>query len=334
MITIHDIARETGVSPNTVARILAGRRGRPYNEAKVLNAAKKYGYIRNQQAANLRSGRSNLIGVIVPTLQNPHYPAFYQRIHDIALDHGYHILLSSTFGRVEEERQALHMFEMNRVAGVIVNTAEGETDEECDALLESFVKRAIPVIVLGRTNRGLPIDESLVKNVDACAKAVSYLHRTGHSRIAFICGPLATLSAQERLKGYQKGLSACKLPSDPALILHGEFTMDSGATLANVLLQLPERPTAIVAASDLMAIGAMQAIQAAGLKVPGDIAVTGFGDNLLSEVVTPKLTSVRTPTQQIARDCVQLLLERIASGKLTPPKRLIYEAELIIRESA
>lgn len=334
MVTIHDIARETGVSPNTVARILAGKRGRPYNESKVLSLAQKYGYVRNQQASSLRTGRSNLIGMIVPDIQNPHYPAFYQQVHDAAVADGYHILLSSTFGRVSEEKQALRLFEMNRVAGIILNTAEGEADESCDALLETFIKRNVPVIICGRSSRGLAVDESIILNEEASARAIAYLFKTGHRRIAFLSGPGRTLAAHERLAGYRRGLKECGLESNSHPIREGQFTIASGTDMTRDLLELPERPTAILAANDLLAIGAIQAIQGTKLVAGRDIAVIGFGDNPLSEIVSPKLTSLRIPTQRIAYDCVHTLLDRLAQGEASPPRRFVYEAELIIRESA
>lgn len=334
MVTIHDISRETGVSPNTVARILSGRRGRPYNEDKVLRAAKKYGYVRNEQAANLRTGRSKFLGLTVPDIQNPHYPLFYQAAHDVAAAQGYHILLSSTFGRVTEELQALQLFEVNRVAGIIINSAEGETDEACDARLEAFTKRGVPVVVCGRSSRGLQFDESMVKNAEAAARAVNYLHRTGHKRVGFIGGPLETLAATQRLAGFRDGLKACGLSESPELILAGEFTMASGAQQIRRLLDLPKRPTAILAANDLLAIGAIQTAQGAGIEVPRDLAVIGFGDTPYAELFSPKLTTLRVPTKQIAQDCVNIVLERIQAGLKGSPRQLIYEAELIVRESA
>lgn len=336
MVTIYDVAREADVSPKTAARMLGGDYGgRPANRARVLAAAKRLGYVRNLQAANLRSGRSRLIGVIVPDIQNPHYPAFYQHIHDTAIAHGYHVLLSSTFGRTAEEKQALRMFEMNRVEGVILNAAEGESDQECDEILARLIKSGVAVIVAGRPTRGLRVDESVMDNVTAVARAVAYLHRTGHRRLAFISGSFATLAGSERVAGFRRGLAECGLTETSASVSEGQFTIPSGASQTQALLRAPERPTALVAANDLLAIGAIQAAHTAGLRVPQDLAVIGFGDNPLAQLVTPKLTTLRLPIAQIASDCVKAVLERAAQkGKSAPPQRLTYQGDLVVRESA
>lgn len=336
MVTIYDVAQAAGVSPKTAARILGGDYGgRPANRTSVLEAARRLGYVRNQQAANLRSGRSRLIGVIVPDLQNPHYPLFYQQIHDTAIARGYHLLLSSTFGRAAEEKQALHMFEMNRVEGIILNAAEGESDEECDAILARLIKSGVAAVVAGRPNRGVPADEIRLDNISAAVRAVAYLHRTGHRRVAFVTGSITTMAGGERLKGFRQGCEAVGLGDADMLVSEGQFTIASGASQAAALLRRSDRPTAILAANDLIAIGAIQAAQSAGLRVPQDVAVIGFGDNPLAQLVSPKLTTLRVPVPQIATDCVNAVLDRVAHrGEPLPPRRFEYQADLVIRESA
>lgn len=336
MVTIYDVARAAEVSPKTAARILSGNYGgRPKNRTRVLEAASRIGYVRNQQAANLRSGHSRLIGVIVPDIQNPYYPVFYQQIHDTALAAGYQLLLSSTFGRAAEEKQALLMFDANRVEGIILNTAEGETDESCDEILERLIKRGVAVIVSGRPARQLAADESMVDNAEAVARAVSYLYRTGHRRFGFISGSFTTMAGSERLAGFQQGLIACGLTKDAGIVSEGSFTIASGIMQTRALLNDSNRPTAIVAANDLLAIGAIQAAQTTGLRVPEDVAVTGFDDMPLAQLVTPKLTTLRLPITQIAIESVQAVLSRVTNRDTRPPaRRFSYRADLVIRESA
>lgn len=334
MVTIYEVAQQAGVSPKTAARILAGEKGRPHNRERVVAAARKLGYVRNQQAANLRSGKSSLLGVIVPDISNPTYPLFFQTFHDIAASLGYQILLSSTFGRIKEELQALRMFEINRVEGIILNAAEGEADEACDEVLERFKQRGVPVLLAGRPARQLAVDELVLRNVEAVEKAVGYLFKTGHRRIAHISGPKGYLAARERLLGFERSMKACGLEVDRRLISDGEFTAESGRLQTQALLELPERPTAIMAANDLLAVGALQAARAARLRVPQDLAVVGFDDIPLAQLVNPMLTTLRQPHEQMARESVNLLIQRIKTQDLSRPRRLIYEPELILRESA
>jgi DNA-binding LacI/PurR family transcriptional regulator len=334
MVTIYDVAKAAKVAPKTAARILAGQGGRAHNQASVLAAAKKLGYVRNQHAANLRSGRSNLLGVIVPDISNPFYPVFFQTIHDIAATFGYQILLSSTFGKLKDEIHSLRMFEINRVEGIVLNAAEGDADEECDAIIQRFVAGGTPVILAGRPARKLKVDELVIRNVEGIEKVVTYLAKAGHRCLAFISGPTHNLGSRERLDGFMSGLKTTGLPANPACISHGDFSAESGMQQTARLLALAERPSAIVAANDLLALGAMRACAERGLKIPRDVAVTGFDDIALAQLVTPQLTTLRQPQERIARDCVNLLLRRIKEKDTSSPQRLTYDVDLIIRESS
>lgn len=333
MVTIYEVAKEAKVSPKTAARILAGEEGRPQNRRRVLNAASKLGYVRNQQAANLRSGKSGLLGLVVPDIKNPYYPVFFQAVHDCALANGYQILLSSTFGRKAEEAHALHMFETNRVEGILLNAAEGESDEECDSVLQRFLSRGVPVIIAGRPLRTLTADQIVLKNKAGLERGVSYLLKINRQRIAFITGHSTASATQERLEGYESALKQQQVPIDASLISYGQFTAESGYDQTLALLQLPTPPDAIVAANDLLAIGAIKACQVAKRRVPQDVAIMGFDDIPLAQLCTPSLTTLRQPTEKIARDCVQLLIERIKHPNSSPPRNLTYEPELLIRES-
>lgn len=336
MVTIYDVARAAGVSPKTAARILGGDYGgRPANRTGVLEAARRLGYVRNQQAANLRAGRSRLIGVIVPDLQNPHYAAFYQHVHDIAVARGYHLLLSITSGRVEEQKHALRLLSLNRVDAVVLNAAEGESDRECDEILARLIGAGTVAVVAGRPARGLAVDVIRIDNRAATARAVAHLHDAGHRRVGFVGGPRASLAGAERLAGFREGCKARNLVVDERDVGESPFTIAGGTAQTAALLARPDPPTALLAANDLLAIGAIRAAQAAGLRVPRDLAVIGFDDNPLATLVSPPLTTLRIPVEQIATDCVNNILERLAPhAPPRAPRNRNYRAELIVRESA
>lgn len=333
-VTIYEVAKAAGVSPKTAARILGGTPGRPYNEKLVQEAAEKLGYIRNQQAASLRSGKSGLIGLVVPDIQNPYYPVFFQAVHDAAVSAGYQILLSSTFGKNSEEVHSLRMFERNRVEGIILNAAETEDDEECDAVLARFLSRGVPVIVAGRPLRKLPADQICLQNKAGLVKSTSYLLKIGRRRIAFVSGSAQAQASKQRYEGYASALKEHSLPVDRDLVSYGAFNADSGFQQARALLALPSPPDAFVATNDMLALGVIKACQSSGLNVPRDIAVIGFDDVPLAQLVAPALTTLRQPTTDIARDCVNLIVDRIRTKDSGPPRQLIYEPELIIRDSA
>lgn len=334
MVTIYEVATAAGVSPKTAARILSGSDGRSKNRQRVLEAATKLGYVRNQQAANLRSGKSGLLGVIVPDIKNPWYPVFFQAVHDIAVAHQYQILLSSTFGKKLEEAHALKMFETNRVEGIILNAAEGESDEECDVIIERFLKRNVPVILAGRPARKLQADQIVVKNRAGVEKGTNYLVNIGRRRIAFISGTPTAQGSIERYEGYVASLQRHQIQLDRSIVSYGSFTTESGFQQTVRLLELEDPPDAIVAANDMLALGALKACATLKWQVPKDVAVVGFDDIPLAQLVNPALTTLRQPAEETARDCFNLLMERIHSRDLSNPRKLIYEPELIIRESA
>jgi DNA-binding LacI/PurR family transcriptional regulator len=336
MATIYDVADKAGVSPKTAARILAGKSARVKNREKVLQAARQLGYVRNQHAANLRSGRTNMIGFIVPDIANPTYPKLFQTMHREALLAGYQILLFSTAGQAAGEISALQACELNRVDGIILIAAEGEPDLACDEILQRLIQRGCPVVVGGRKARNLPVDEIVLHNTKAVEKAVAYLIRTGHQKIAFITGQ-DNLASQERQAGYEKALRKAGRSIDRRLISGGQFTAESGEEQVTKLLAENPDLTAIMAANDFLAIGAMKAIRNAGKAVGHDVAVIGVDDIPLALLVDPPLTTLRQPYNRMALDTITRLLARIndtLEEQEKEPCRLAYDMELIIRESA
>lgn len=335
MSTIYEIARAAGVSPKTVARILTDETaGRPGNRARVLAAAKRLNYVRNQQAANLRHGKSGLIGFILPDISNPIYPNFCKLLHDACLHFGYRLLLANSYGSAEEALGALKMFEMNRVEGIILDASEGEPDTLCDATLSSLLRRGVPIVLGGRPVRDLPLDAIVIQNAEAIAKAVKYLAKIGRKRIAFVCGNKDALASRERYQGYRNALKHCQLNFDPALVSFANFTLESGIQQAEALLKLASPPDAVMAANDLLAMGAIHAALERGLSVPQELAVVGFDDIPISQWVRPRLTTLRQPHERMARECVELLVQRIRTQNFSRPRKMSYDLELIVRESA
>jgi len=333
--SIYQIAEKTGVSPKTVARILSGNTTRSKYTSKVIETARKLGYVRNQQAANLRSGISNLIGVVVPDLRNPFYPKFVQTIHDTCLQSGYQIFLSSTFGDPNEELRALQLFQNYRVDGVIFNSSESRSTPECEALLNALIESGRPIVMAGREAGDLPMDQVVLRNISATEKLVSYLVKVGHKRIAYLGGPKTYIAFRERLEGYFSSMKKAGLAVHQDWVSSSEPTHEDAYARTGELLKLPEscRPTAIVGGNDVMAIGALKCLLENGVRVPEEMAVAGFDDIPMARLVHPGLTTLRQPQERIAEECVKLLINRIRERDRSEPRTLTYEPDLIIRES-
>lgn len=334
MPTIYEVAKKAGVSPKTAARILAGEKGRPKNHQQVMAAAKALGYVRNQQAANLRSGKSGLLGLVIPDVKNPLYTNFFEIAHDIALSRGYLFTLSISFSKFEEEIQALRMCEANRVEGLVLNSSEGGQNEECDQLLLRMHDRGTPIVLAGRDRGELPVDQTRILNKQSVLKGFDYLYRIGRRKIGFIGGNLAEMAGKERFEGYEAGVQKYGLKIPGNWSTFGKFTMESGYQQMSSILNQQSRPDALLAANDLLALGAIKACADQGIRNPDDIAIIGFDDISLAGLVKPALTTLRQPQEQIARDAINLLIERISNKDLGNPRTLVYEADLVIRESA
>lgn len=334
MATIYDVAKLAKVSPKTAARILAGSSGRKENVTRVKKAAEKLGYIRNHQAASLRSGKSGLIGLLVADITNSYYPSFYQHISDMAIRSGYQVMLYSSLGRMQEEQKALRLFEQNRVEGLILNLGEGEVDRECDEIIENFISRGVPVIIGGRRVRKMKVDRIVLKNQQAVEKATQYLLKTGKKSIAFISGWEGALATEERLEGVRVALKKHKKKLKPEYIRFGKFDTETGIRECNELMKLVKPPDAIVAANDMIAIGVIHALLQLHIKIPEEVAVIGFDDIPMAELFKPSLTTLRQPSKELAMKCIERLLLQIQSKKLLKPVELVYEMELILRESA
>lgn len=336
MSTIYEVANLAGVSAKTAARILTGEGGRAANRVRVLEAAKQLGYVRNQQAANLRSGRSGLIGLIVPDIANPLYPFFCRLVHDAALKHGYRIIMANTYGNAREEESALRMFQANRIEGLILVCSEGQQDKDCDYLLETLLSQGIPVIIGGRPLRGIPADFFLPQNTKAIGKMVDYLVRTGRRKFAFIAGAKRLLASKERYQGYQEALRRHGIEENPNHVRFGAPTIEGGQKeMTDILRGTPRsRPDAVVCINDLVAIGAIRTAQEMGIRIPEDIAITGFDDISLAQLVTPRLTTIHQPSERMAREGIDLIVERIQRIGVSDPRVLSYDLDLIIRDSA
>ncbi len=331
-MTIYDIAKMAGVSSATVSRVLNNGSVKPATKERVLRIIKKQNYVPDSRGIYLKKLKTKKIGLIVPDITNPGYPVMVKTVHDFLKKKGYHLILGNTYGEISEEKDILEMMQRERVAGIVVGTCEGEDDSALYPLFKSLVDNGIKIVFMGKKRDGLPVDVSTVDNIKGTYKITRYLINTGRKKIGFIAGSRDLRATEERLEGYRKALAERNFPvRADNIICEGSFTMEYGEKWGKTLFQ--KGVDAIVCGNDLIAIGVLKAAEKTDIKIPGDVAVTGFDDIFLAALVRPSITTVREPAEGSERIC-EVLMERIEGKRTGEPEEIIFEPEIVIRESA
>jgi LacI family transcriptional regulator len=332
-ITIFDVARASGVSYSTVSRVLNDFAFvKSSTREKVLSTASELGYVANLQARSLAGGKSNLIGMVVPNLDNAYVNVLSQSIDEALSSAGYDLMVYTTHRKKGKEAQFVNTLMGGLSDGLllVVPVIDYETLES--SYLELLRQRQFPYVLIGQIDeqkKSTVVDSS---NWQGGYEATRYLIELGHKKIAFITGFMAIHSARERLAGYQAALQEAGLAVDERLIVEGDFQVNGGYKAAQRLLELSPRPTAIFASNDVSAFGAMDAVRHAGLNVPKDMSVIGFDDVPQASTTYPKLTTVRQPLTKMGQLAVKLLLEQIEQPNRAT-QHVTLETQLIKRDS-
>lgn len=326
-ITLDEIAKAAGVSVSTASRALHNTTY-AMNEAtrqRIIELAQDMGYSPNLAARGLRGKTTNVIGIVVENVSDPFSSQIVRGIIDQLKATGYTSIIVNTDYDPLAEKQAVVTLVSNRTDGIIFVHASVHSDQ---SLLE--IANDQPYVSIARIQ---PPGENTIGLDDyyGAQLAVNHLLKLGRRRIAFISGPEFWWSSRERLAGYLDALKTQNLSAPVEYIRQGDWEADSGRRAAEGLLALPDRPDAIFAANDLMAQGAIYAIQDAGLNVPRDIAVVGHDDREFAQVVRPALSTVRLPTYEMGRAAAQMIRRRLESGRTVPAQ--LVRGELIVRDS-
>ena len=327
MATIKDVAREAAVSIATVSRV--------FNDAAVVReetarriraVAANLRYAPHGGARSLITNRTNTLGVLLPDLYGEFFSELIHGIDVTARRSGYHILVSRSWeGRTEIEEAMRAM--RGRVDGLLLMSPH--IDE--DALMN--VPATLPVVLLCSESKGHSLSSVTIQNSRGAKEMVGHLIATGHTRIAIIKGSSGNFDAAERLKGYRSALREGGIAPDPLLECEGYFTECGGYEAAIELISRDPRPTAIFAANDSMAIGALSALRESGIRVPDSIAVAGFDDIPLARYMDPPLSSVHVPISKLGERGVEILLDAISHKHEHTRRRERVSTELIIRPS-
>ena len=304
-VTIIDVAHTAGVSYATVSRVLNDEPYvKPETRERVLSALDSMGYVVNRQARSLRTGRSQMIGLLVRDLGTGYVGEIVAGIDAEIAGTDHEMLLFTTHQQAREPEY---------VATFVGGMADGlllVLPYNFEAYSELLNQRRFPHVLIDY--EGSSMGPAIgCNNRQGAYDGASYLLSLGHRRIGFITGILTMGSSRSRLLGYRQALSDHGVAEDPALVVEGDYQQPAGYAGAQALLALPEPPTAVFASNDVMAFGAMEAIREAGLRIPHDISVLGFDDIPQAAGVAPALTTVRQPLHEMGRQAVQMLLSYI-----------------------
>ncbi|MCX5497579.1 LacI family DNA-binding transcriptional regulator [Kaistia dalseonensis] len=332
-MTIQDVARRAGVSTATVSRALAlPDQVTDATRQSVMSAIRETGYTPNAAARSLRAKSTKMVLVLLPGIGNSFFTPVLNALEEVFSEGGYGVLIGYTRQNRSRETHYARVIRAGQVDGVLVVTGNVPRDEEFVAV-PATVPMSLMFSELPGTAQFSVFD---VANRTASATMVRYLIEQGHRRIACIPGAEGSLESDERLAGYQEALSAAGLPIDPDLIWRGASNFDfiSGERAAARYFALAEKPTAVFAAADEIALGFMRALKNHGIRIPEDVSVVGFDDTEYAVHYDPALTTMRQPRTEMGRLAARDLLRRMeAKGEAVPTSHVRLPCELVIRES-
>lgn len=331
-MSIRDVAKKAKVSIATVSRTLNNPSAvDPKTAERVRNAVEELRYFPDSQARSLVSGRSRILGLIVSDITNPFFPELVKGFEDVAVHHGYEIMVSSTNYNSLRMAQCVRRLLERKVEGVAIMTSEMD-----QPLIDQLVRRKVPSVFLDVGSVHSLISNIQVDYAAGINQAVRHLLDHGHRKIGFISGPLALKSARIRRSAFLECLAGTGILEDENLVTEGDHTIDGGLDAMTRLLDSAAQPTAILASNDLTAIGAMRALRRKGLSVPEHISVIGFDDIHFAEFTEPPLTTVALSRRELAEKAIFALLQHIEPRQTDVPAHgaeYIVTPALVVRQS-
>lgn len=332
-VTIKDVAKLAKVSPSTVSRVIADHpRISQDTKERVRSIMNDLGYHPNAIARSLVNKTSNTLGVIISrsteqAFINPFFPEVIRGISSIANKHNLSLLLSTSSERIKEEEECLNMLRQRRVDGVVLLASHKE-----DSLIPQLAKEQFPFVLIGRYDGEEEVSWVNNDNIQAAYQAVEFLISKGHKRIACLDGDPDMIVSFDRYTGYVQAMQTANIPIRQELVEHSEFSQVGGYQATLRLLDAKKDFTAIFAVDDLLALGALRALNERNLRVGKDIGLIGFNNTILGACIDPPLTTVHVPIYELGRTAVQLLIAQI-KGSAPRGDHQTLPAELIVRKS-
>jgi LacI family transcriptional regulator len=330
-VSVRDVAAAASVSVGTVSNVLnRPEKVAPDTVARVMAAIDELGFVRNDAARQLRAGRSRSIGLVVLDVRNPFFTDVARGAEDRAAEDNMTILLGNSDENGDRERAYLDLFEEQRVHGVLISPLGDD-----ETRLQRLRGRDTPVVLVDRVSEDRSLSSVSVDDVVGGELAVRHLIETGRRRIAFVGGPMGIRQVADRLAGARRAVEA---ESDATLeVIETEsLTVLEGRAAGEAIRERAagERPDAVFAANDLLAMGVLQALNMLGsVRVPDDVALIGYDDIDFASAAVVPLSSIRQPASLIGYTAVDLLLKEAASGEGFTPEQVVFQPELVVRDS-
>jgi LacI family transcriptional regulator len=329
-ITIKDVARHAGVSQMTVSRVINGSaRVSPEARSRVDRAISELGYVPSRLARGLSGQRTGTLALIVPDVANPFFTLIVRGAEDVARRAGYRVILCDTRADLGVEREVIEEMIAHRVEGILIAPVSDRSRDH----LRRLAKFGVPFVLVDRTVPGVDSDVVLGDSTGGAEQLVEHLISLGHRRIGLIIEPDEVSTARDRRRGYESALSAAGIPLDQALVVSGTVDPRGGSEGMHRLLALENPPTAVFTVNNLVALGAIEAVRAAGLSVPDDVALVCFDDIEYASRLYPFLTVMEQPAETFGTLGTQLLLERIQRRGPERPRAVVLPAEFVVRKS-
>ncbi|EIZ80891.1 transcriptional regulator, LacI family [Novosphingobium sp. Rr 2-17] len=322
-VGIKDVAKVADVSPATVSRVLAGRSVDPAMRDRVMAAVQSTGYRPNLAARRLRSRHSNTIGLIVADIRNPFFTAVSRVVEDVAYARGLRVILCNTDEDPERESMYLQLMQEERVTGVILAPSRAGSDSA------AHFSTDFPMVLIDRAVPGATRDCVVLDNEAMAAALVAHLHEAGHARVTGLFGARSATGLQRRL-GFEAAAAQLGLKAQTLSVPHGA---DETQKAVAAVMSAPQPPTALVASNGVMLMGALRALEAQGLSVPGDVALVGFDKEDWMDFVGGGLTVIQQPVEEIGRAAMTMLFDRLERPDAAA-RRIVLAGQLVARGSS
>jgi LacI family transcriptional regulator len=330
MPTIRDVAKQAGVAPTTVSRVInnSGYVSQETRE-RVEAAIAELGYVPNILARSLRFKKTNTLALVVPDITNPFWTTVARGVEDAASDRGFNVILCNTDESETEQTKYLTVLLQKQIDGILLAPARSTAEP-----VELIQKQGVPVVVLDRRVLCTQVDMVRGDSVGGAYRLVRHLMTLGHRQIAILAGPQGVSTAEDRVAGYHQALAETGLDADSELVYYGEFTQTSGYEMAQQALTTTPQPTALFAANNFIAVGALKALRDTGLRVPEDMTLVCFDDLPPAFIIDPFLTVVAQPAYEMGHQATELLLARLSGTAPTDFQEILLPTETIVRKSS